>query len=380
MATKPDEEKDFSNLPGPPPYITSHEGKLWELSIDVGQQPIRARACGFGDKDRRPISPPPCVRLFIKDARTGQELDTAQLELSYYVVTVDLWDLEFSKEANLVKHQSASPAISTVSTTAYPRTHANNSYYQAPQPHGGSAEPAYTGGYNASPVSATSSSAFSYDGRTRPSFSSAYSNGNGTSQYSGSAYSPDSRYAQQQQTANGWARGYREQNDTGEQYMRSQYSPAGVHPLAANSGMYTRNLIGNLSASAFRLKDLTNKEGVWFILQDLSVRTEGWFRLKFSFVNLQRSDDLGPFEGESLLIGAGASAPVLASVFSQPFHVWSAKKFPGVIESTPLSRHFAGQGIKIPIRKEGKDGEKKKRKRNRLTEDDYSENEEDDDD
>jgi hypothetical protein len=33
--------------------------------------------------------------------------------------------------------------------------------------------------------------------------------------------------------------------------------------------------------------------------------------------------------------------------------VYSAKKFPGVIESTPLSKCFAGQGIKIPIRKDG---------------------------
>jgi hypothetical protein len=33
--------------------------------------------------------------------------------------------------------------------------------------------------------------------------------------------------------------------------------------------------------------------------------------------------------------------------------VYSAKKFPGVCESTGLSKCFATQGIKIPIRKEG---------------------------
>jgi hypothetical protein len=44
---------------------------------------------------------------------------------------------------------------------------------------------------------------------------------------------------------------------------------------------------------------------------------------------------------------------VLATSFSDPFMVYSAKKFPGVIESTPLSKCFAGQGIKIPIRKDG---------------------------
>lgn len=50
------------------------------------------------------------------------------------------------------------------------------------------------------------------------------------------------------------------------------------------------------------------------------------------------------------------SAPVLASCFSNVFQVFSAKKFPGVIESTALSKCFATQGIKIPIRKDGPGG------------------------
>jgi hypothetical protein len=47
------------------------------------------------------------------------------------------------------------------------------------------------------------------------------------------------------------------------------------------------------------------------------------------------------------------NAPVLATCFSNEFQVFSAKKFPGVIESTALSKCFATQGIKIPIRKDG---------------------------
>jgi hypothetical protein len=43
-------------------------------------------------------------------------------------------------------------------------------------------------------------------------------------------------------------------------------------------GMFTRNLIGSLAASAFRLIDPNDKIGIWFVLQDLSVRTEGSFR------------------------------------------------------------------------------------------------------
>lgn len=49
-------------------------------------------------------------------------------------------------------------------------------------------------------------------------------------------------------------------------------------------------------------------------------------------------------------------SPILASVFSDVFTVYSAKKFPGVCDSTELSKCFATQGIKIPIRKEGAKG------------------------
>ncbi|KKK18688.1 velB [Aspergillus rambellii] len=130
-------------------------------------------------------------------------------------------------------------------------------------------------------------------------------------------------------------------------------SPA--QPVASGpGGMFTRNLIGSLSASAFRLTDPDNKIGVWFILQDLSVRTEGVFRLKMSFVNVGSSSSNDASNGLSVI--NHGSAPVLASVFSEPFQVFSAKKFPGVIESTALSKCFALQGIKIPIRKDGVKG------------------------
>jgi hypothetical protein len=60
--------------------------------------------------------------------------------------------------------------------------------------------------------------------------------------------------------------------------------------------------------------------------------------------------DVGSGTGNSLNT---SKAPVLATCFSDVFQVYSAKKFPGVIESTQLSKAFARQGIKIPIRKEG---------------------------
>jgi hypothetical protein len=57
-----------------------------------------------------------------------------------------------------------------------------------------------------------------------------------------------------------------------------------------------------------------------------------------------------PSTGEPVNKG---KVPVLAMNYTEAFQVYSAKKFPGVIESTELSKCFAGQGIKIPIRKDG---------------------------
>lgn len=132
--------------------------------------------------------------------------------------------------------------------------------------------------------------------------------------------------------------------------------------------LIAKNLIGSSSSSAFKLADEDGNVGLWFVLQDLSVRTEGWFRLKLSFYNLSAQDitaDLDAPQGELL-----TEAPCLSTTFSRPFKVFSAKKFPGVIETTSMSRQFAQQGIKIPIRK---DGHGKRRRRDGDDDDDDEE-------
>jgi hypothetical protein len=49
---------------------------------------------------------------------------------------------------------------------------------------------------------------------------------------------------------------------------------------------YARTLIGPLAASAQTLKDDKDQLGVFFLFQDLSVRTEGIFRLRMRLVNV----------------------------------------------------------------------------------------------
>lgn len=91
-------------------------------TLDIAQQPDRARMCGFGDKDRRPITPPPCIRLVITDANTGQEIDYTQIDSHHYILQVDLWNPEGSAAVNCVQHSNTSPSvsISMATTTSYP--------------------------------------------------------------------------------------------------------------------------------------------------------------------------------------------------------------------------------------------------------------------
>ncbi|KAF2683439.1 hypothetical protein K458DRAFT_390053 [Lentithecium fluviatile CBS 122367] len=286
------------------PYKGTKGGRIYKLVVE--QQPIRARMCGFGDKDRRPITPPPCIRLIVCDAATGNEVDANEVDSTFFVLTVDLWDSEGMREVNLVRHSSGAPSVSISSSTvtSYP-----------PQPERIPPPPMYMQGMMPN----------AYDPYGRPLPQASYG---ATSNY----YAPQ-----------GAAPSYPYPNQ--HAYPPPVAMPIVAQPQASATGMFTRNLIGSLTVNAFKLTDTEGKIGFWFVLQDLSVRTEGSFRLKMNFVDVGSGHN-----NNSLNTGR---APVLATCFSDAFQVYSAKKFPGVIESTPLSKAFASQGIKIPIRKDG---------------------------
>lgn len=292
--------------------------------------------CGFGDKDRRPITPPPCVRLIVRDEATGRDIDISEIDVTYFLLSVDLWTPDGKTEVNLVRHSANSPSISATTAASYPPASTPLHHYNQPpnvQPvHGGMPNTMY--GQPPHPPN--------YYGHPPQ---------EGYPQHGAPGQPmPDGRqpYYPPQQSPMGAPPGYGDMGRNGvPQQMIAPPMPVMVtqDPRSAPSGMFTRNLIGSLCVSAFKLTDPNNHVGIWFILQDLSVRTEGQFRLKFSFV------DVGSRTSPNQL--NTSSAPVLATCYSDVFQVFSAKRFPGVIESTALSKCFATQGIKIPIRKEG---------------------------
>lgn len=105
---------------------------------------------------------------------------------------------------------------------------------------------------------------------------------------------------------------------------------------------FTRNFVGASVASANILKDETDHIGIFFVLQDLSVRTEGVYRIKLTLANLSGDD--------GQLKAHGGISEALAEAYTDPFTVYTPRRFPGVFEPTALSKKFAAQGVKIPVR------------------------------
>ncbi|ORX53634.1 hypothetical protein DM01DRAFT_1305903 [Hesseltinella vesiculosa] len=105
-----------------------------------------------------------------------------------------------------------------------------------------------------------------------------------------------------------------------------------------------RNLVGTSVASANKLYGIDGQLGIFFVFHDISFRMEGNFKLRFSLTNLQSP------QGHQ--VNTASPSPVLTETFSNTFVVLSAKRFPGVVRSTELSKWFAKQGVKIPVRKE----------------------------
>jgi hypothetical protein len=90
----------------------------------------------------------------------------------------------------------------------------------------------------------------------------------------------------------------------------------------------------------------------YFIFPDLSVRHEGKYRLSFAlFENLSEVKDLDP-EDPDVIYDGNHFVTHRAEVKSAPFTVFSAKKFPGLSESTALSRMVAEQGCRVRIRRD----------------------------
>jgi hypothetical protein len=104
---------------------------------------------------------------------------------------------------------------------------------------------------------------------------------------------------------------------------------------------HARVLMGNHFGSFEDLEDENGKHGLFVMFPDLSIRVEGRYRLKFDLLRLSL-----PHEA------ALRPTQIIAECLSDIFVVYTAKKFPGMMQSTKLTLAFQRQGIKVEIRTE----------------------------
>ncbi|GJN84666.1 red and blue light sensing protein [Purpureocillium lilacinum] len=115
-------------------------------------------------------------------------------------------------------------------------------------------------------------------------------------------------------------------------------------PAASNPPILT-----GVPASGMAYLDRPSEAG-YFIFPDLSVRHEGYFRLSFSLFETTKEEkdfDLKPADSD---MPPGVDWRM--EIKTQPFNVFSAKKFPGLMESTQLSKTVADQGCRVRIRRD----------------------------
>ncbi|KAM7199427.1 Velvet factor domain containing protein [Rhypophila sp. PSN 637] len=99
------------------------------------------------------------------------------------------------------------------------------------------------------------------------------------------------------------------------------------------------DLVGTVVSSLYSLKDTDNTQGGFFVFGDLSVRKEGTYRLEFILYELKLQD---------------RECWMLTRTTSDPFVVYAHKAFPGIEESTFLTRSFSDQGVRLRLRKDSR--------------------------
>jgi hypothetical protein len=182
-----------------------------------------------------------------------------------FVLNVDLWSEDGTREVNLVRSSGGNPAISSTTPFSYSTLNGGDTtplgYGQQMMP------PSRDSGYN---PGAPPGVGYVQDYQVQQ----GYGQAPGAPNYPpNGSYAPPQQYFPQHQGFRG--------GDAGISPLSSQPGMAMSRngaPATFGTGMFTRNLIGSLAASAFRLQDCDDRIGIWFVLQDLSVRTEGTFR------------------------------------------------------------------------------------------------------
>ncbi|KAJ3216946.1 hypothetical protein HK099_005672 [Clydaea vesicula] len=100
-------------------------------------------------------------------------------------------------------------------------------------------------------------------------------------------------------------------------------------------------IIGDLVVGSKVLSDDLGRTGTFFVFDDVSIRYQGRYRLKFKFYDIESGNEL-----DCLM----PKAYVLSEMFSQEFVALTAREFPGMLKSAEITKHFKTQGLRLSIR------------------------------
>nr|CDP27178.1 Putative protein homologous to VeA of Aspergillus nidulans [Podospora anserina S mat+] len=141
-------------------------------------------------------------------------------------------------------------------------------------------------------------------------------------------------------------------------YATLEHARVMAHGRVQTPAANTPPVLTGMPVSGMAYLDRPTEAG-YFLFPDLSVRHEGRYRLTFSLYEETKEDkdkdpqsDSSASEGQSSSPAQGGSFDFRMEVKSQDFVVYSAKKFPGLAESTALSRMVAEQGCRVRIRRD----------------------------
>ncbi|KHN98250.1 VeA protein [Metarhizium album ARSEF 1941] len=122
-----------------------------------------------------------------------------------------------------------------------------------------------------------------------------------------------------------------------------------AHGRVQNSAATNPPILTGVPASGMAYLDRPAEAG-YFIFPDLSVRHEGYFRLSFSLFETTKEEK--DFDVEPVHSNLPPGVDWRMEIKTNPFNVFSAKKFPGLMESTQLSKTVADQGCRVRIRRD----------------------------
>lgn len=133
-------------------------------------------------------------------------------------------------------------------------------------------------------------------------------------------------------------------------FMTSTLVPETYGESSKDDELPSNYLVGSLASSVHRLRDTDNAEGGFFVFGDLSVKREGRFRLLFTLYERDQDSSTASFNYVSELV-------------TNVFTVYPTKLFPGMADSTALTRAFSDQGVKVRLRKDSSGMAARKRTR-----------------